>query len=157
MADVFVWSCCEPFVGIICACLPTYGPLFARFSWFKGGSSKSADGPSGGNFSGGKDLITFGGSRMPMKSGNNSTAKSKGWSRVGKSQQQSSSFRTRPDEDEIELTATVLGGKNDGYGSHADESGRLGTQTSDSDGADEHKNMQVHVQTDMKWQVEYKK
>lgn len=33
MAQVFIWSCCEPFVGIICACLPTYGPLLRR--WWK--------------------------------------------------------------------------------------------------------------------------
>lgn len=27
MGAVFVWSCVEPFVGIFCACLPTYPPL----------------------------------------------------------------------------------------------------------------------------------
>lgn len=31
MAEVFIWSCCEPFVGIVCACLPTYAPLFRRW------------------------------------------------------------------------------------------------------------------------------
>jgi len=30
MSKVFIWSCCEPFVGIVCACLPTYAPLFRR-------------------------------------------------------------------------------------------------------------------------------
>ncbi|EEU38096.1 uncharacterized protein NECHADRAFT_84327 [Fusarium vanettenii 77-13-4] len=38
MAQVFIWSCCEPFVGIVCACLPTYGPFLRRF-WRKIGTS----------------------------------------------------------------------------------------------------------------------
>jgi hypothetical protein len=33
MAQVFIWSCCEPLVGIVCACLPTFGPLLRR--WFR--------------------------------------------------------------------------------------------------------------------------
>lgn len=37
MAGVFIWSCCEPFVGILCACLPTYGPLLRK--WWKTASS----------------------------------------------------------------------------------------------------------------------
>ncbi|KAK3988822.1 hypothetical protein QBC44DRAFT_242807 [Cladorrhinum sp. PSN332] len=31
MSQVFIWSCCEPFIGIVCACLPTYGPLVRRW------------------------------------------------------------------------------------------------------------------------------
>lgn len=34
MGAVFVWSCVEPFVGIFCACLPTYPPLL-RLLWKK--------------------------------------------------------------------------------------------------------------------------
>lgn len=41
MAQVFIWSCCEPLVGIVCACLPTFGPLLRR--WFKTVTS-TADG-----------------------------------------------------------------------------------------------------------------
>lgn len=37
MAQVFIWSCCEPLVGIVCACLPTYGPLFRR--WWRAAAS----------------------------------------------------------------------------------------------------------------------
>lgn len=40
MCQVFVWSCVEPFTGIVCACLPTYAPFLRR--WFtrqKEGSS----------------------------------------------------------------------------------------------------------------------
>ncbi|KAK4150847.1 hypothetical protein C8A00DRAFT_45840 [Chaetomidium leptoderma] len=38
MSKVFIWSCCEPFVGIVCACLPTYAPL-VRSLWRRDGSS----------------------------------------------------------------------------------------------------------------------
>ncbi|KAJ5815873.1 hypothetical protein N7447_008106 [Penicillium robsamsonii] len=31
IAPVFIWSSVEPFVGIICACLPTFGPFFRRW------------------------------------------------------------------------------------------------------------------------------
>lgn len=34
MGGVFIWSCCEPFVGIVCACLPTLAPFFRRW-WAK--------------------------------------------------------------------------------------------------------------------------
>lgn len=30
MCQVFIWSCVEPFTGIICACLPTYAPFLRR-------------------------------------------------------------------------------------------------------------------------------
>ncbi len=40
MSEVFVWSCCEPFIGIVCACLPTYAPLVRRF-WRRDGYYKS--------------------------------------------------------------------------------------------------------------------
>jgi hypothetical protein len=38
MSKVFIWSCCEPFVGIVCACLPTYAPL-VRQLWRRAGLS----------------------------------------------------------------------------------------------------------------------
>lgn len=41
MCQVFVWSCVEPFTGIICACLPTYAPFLRR--WF----SRQKEGSSG--------------------------------------------------------------------------------------------------------------
>lgn len=31
IAPVFLWSCVEPFLGIVCACLPTLSPLFRRW------------------------------------------------------------------------------------------------------------------------------
>lgn len=40
MSSVFIWSCCEPFIGIVCACLPTYAPLVRRF-WRREGFSYS--------------------------------------------------------------------------------------------------------------------
>jgi len=38
MSKVFIWSCCEPFIGIVCACLPTYAPLVRRF-WRREGDT----------------------------------------------------------------------------------------------------------------------
>ncbi|KAH9908545.1 hypothetical protein F4778DRAFT_717585 [Xylariomycetidae sp. FL2044] len=48
MAQVFIWSCCEPFVGIVCACLPTYSPLF-RSWWRAMNTENSGDGTNGSN------------------------------------------------------------------------------------------------------------
>ncbi|OQE07721.1 hypothetical protein PENVUL_c012G04440 [Penicillium vulpinum] len=51
MAPVFIWSSVEPFVGIICACLPTFGPFFRRW-WSKvrtGRSANSRSNPSAEN------------------------------------------------------------------------------------------------------------
>lgn len=64
MGQLFIWSCCEPYIGIVCACLPTLAPFFRRW-WITtvtktGGSSnglgsgdagtvvhlESAEGPS---------------------------------------------------------------------------------------------------------------
>ncbi|OQE24859.1 hypothetical protein PENFLA_c009G01654 [Penicillium flavigenum] len=42
MAPVFIWSCVEPFVGIICACLPTFGPFFRRW-WSKARTGRSSN------------------------------------------------------------------------------------------------------------------
>lgn len=42
MAPVFIWSCVEPFVGIVCACLPTFGPFFRRW-WSKARTGRSAN------------------------------------------------------------------------------------------------------------------
>ncbi|KAG4419194.1 hypothetical protein IFR04_007695 [Cadophora malorum] len=44
MGQLFIWSCCEPYIGIVCACLPTLAPFFRRW-WAtlvtkSGGTSK---------------------------------------------------------------------------------------------------------------------
>lgn len=41
IAPVFVWSCVEPFIGIVCACLPTFSPLFRR--WWTAIKVKKSD------------------------------------------------------------------------------------------------------------------
>ncbi|KAI7239764.1 hypothetical protein KC330_g1713 [Hortaea werneckii] len=41
IAPVYIWSSVEPFVGIICACLPTLSPLFKRF-WTAGRTQSSS-------------------------------------------------------------------------------------------------------------------
>ncbi|GAB1316970.1 Rhodopsin domain-containing protein [Madurella fahalii] len=45
MSKVFVWSCCEPFIGIVCACLPTYAPLVRRLWRRDGYSNSNSDAP----------------------------------------------------------------------------------------------------------------
>ena len=45
MGQLFIWSCCEPYIGIVCACLPTLAPFFRRW-WAalvtkSGGTSKN--------------------------------------------------------------------------------------------------------------------
>ncbi|KAJ5360911.1 hypothetical protein N7517_010102 [Penicillium concentricum] len=44
IAPVFIWSSVEPFVGIICACLPTFGPFFRR--WWSKVRTRSSNGRS---------------------------------------------------------------------------------------------------------------
>lgn len=43
MSPVFVWSCVEPFIGIVCACLPTFAPFFRR--WWAVVRTKGSSGP----------------------------------------------------------------------------------------------------------------
>lgn len=45
MGQLFIWSCCEPFIGIICSCLPTLAPLFKQWGenvLSRGGSKATA-------------------------------------------------------------------------------------------------------------------
>jgi hypothetical protein len=87
MSKVFVWSCCEPFVGIVCACLPTYAPLFRK--WWGAGPSMSSAKVSAGASSG------F----------------SKG-SKVGRSEwSQIDDTVLRGNDDEVELTTDISGGQ----------------------------------------------
>ncbi len=48
MSKVFIWSCCEPFIGIVCACLPTYAPLVRRW-WSAAAAASQANKRSGGD------------------------------------------------------------------------------------------------------------
>lgn len=44
MCQVFIWSCVEPFIGILCACLPTYAPLVRH--WYSVSGSQNGKGQS---------------------------------------------------------------------------------------------------------------
>ncbi|KXL43778.1 MAG: hypothetical protein FE78DRAFT_33232 [Acidomyces sp. 'richmondensis'] len=55
IAPVYVWSSVEPFVGIICACLPTLSPLFKRI-W---NARKTQIGSSGAKFSDGAHSMSI--------------------------------------------------------------------------------------------------
>ncbi|KAK3299616.1 uncharacterized protein B0H64DRAFT_102723 [Chaetomium fimeti] len=50
MSKVFIWSCCEPFIGIVCACLPTYAPLVRK--WWSVAKGVSHGNSSSGGSSG---------------------------------------------------------------------------------------------------------
>ncbi|KAI7483370.1 hypothetical protein KC351_g5209 [Hortaea werneckii] len=49
IAPVYIWSSVEPFVGIICACLPTLSPLFKRFWTARRNQSSSRTTPNSEN------------------------------------------------------------------------------------------------------------
>lgn len=51
MSKVFIWSCCEPFIGIVCACLPTYAPLVRKL-WSAATSAVSHGNSDGSGGSG---------------------------------------------------------------------------------------------------------
>jgi len=117
MSKVFIWSCCEPFVGIVCACLPTYAPL-VRSLWRRAGSSY-ADMPDDGNYASDKSGMRSGlgmGMHMNRKSGpmGVKTGVSAG---EGVAVKKKSLLRTRDREresamrgdDEIELTVDIKG------------------------------------------------
>ncbi|EXJ70398.1 uncharacterized protein A1O5_06466 [Cladophialophora psammophila CBS 110553] len=67
MASVFIWSCCEPFIGILCACMPCYAPLLRRFWKSAGLQSRSV--PTSGFSSGNMNGSTMGksGQGIPIK------------------------------------------------------------------------------------------
>ncbi|OTB00859.1 hypothetical protein M426DRAFT_323974 [Hypoxylon sp. CI-4A] len=86
MCQVFIWSCCEPFIGIVCACLPTYAPL-VRHWWPT--TKKYGYGSSGAT---------------PKYATNKSQQSSKReWVRIGKPGESSV-----PGEDEVELTTSIV-------------------------------------------------
>ncbi|KAF4996086.1 hypothetical protein FDECE_12582 [Fusarium decemcellulare] len=92
MAQVFIWSCCEPFVGIICACLPTYGPFLRR--WWK--ATVSLNGYPSGEGSGFNP---------------DSTNVQRNKARMEWKQLSERSVELRQD-DEVELTNEIYGGQN---------------------------------------------
>lgn len=98
MGPVFVWSCVEPYVGILCACLPTFAPL-VRLFWNKvRGKDTDYVTPKQGT---------------GLQSGNNLTSKAQkssyrmskaSWNKLG-----DSGSKLRGD-DELELTNDIRGG-----------------------------------------------
>ena len=86
ISSVFIWSCCEPFIGIVCACLPCYAPIFRRV-WKNASSlSRSRTTPTPGGYGTGS-----------KKMGPDSKAS---WNRI---------TNTTKSEDEVQLTTYVTG------------------------------------------------
>ncbi|KAL2428958.1 hypothetical protein ABEF95_010695 [Exophiala dermatitidis] len=67
MASVFIWLCCEPFIGILCACMPCYAPLLRHF--WKSAGSQSRSAPTSGFPSGNINGSSMGksGQGIPIK------------------------------------------------------------------------------------------
>ncbi|KAK0746050.1 hypothetical protein B0T18DRAFT_464677 [Schizothecium vesticola] len=107
MSKVFIWSCCEPFVGIVCACLPTYAPL-VRQLWRRAGISS-----------------TPGLSSMMLSSTRGAPRDKKAGHRDPENQSFSGT-RTAA-EDEIELTADIISQKQPPPSSSSSATGKTAT------------------------------
>lgn len=86
MSKVFIWSCCEPWIGILCACLPTYAPLVRRF-W------RGRNGASTTNYGGTPDMYA--------------SEKPKGGKRGDWTSRKLGTSTTLRGDDEIELTVDI--------------------------------------------------
>lgn len=97
MGEVFIWSCCEPFIGILCASLPTFAPLFRRW---RDRSTGSRSNKRSGNTSGrALEEATY---KASATTASKMSANKPGrqWKRL---QESDSSCHLR--DDELELTA----------------------------------------------------
>lgn len=104
ISPVFVWSCVEPFIGIVCACLPTFAPFFRR--WWAVVRTKGSTGARNGYASNQNtnDLSAVGSKQM---SGTAAFRLSKGRPR-GKGEWTELESRLR--DDEVMLTNEITGG-----------------------------------------------
>ncbi|KAK0702178.1 hypothetical protein B0H67DRAFT_595253 [Lasiosphaeris hirsuta] len=101
MSKVFIWSCCEPFIGIVCACLPTYAPLLRRL-WRRDTTASNSDSPTTIYVSDKSNT----GKRGSRKTGLSTTT------------------RTLRGDDEIELTVDIHSGQDLRQGNSRDSSKR---------------------------------
>ncbi|KAL3417920.1 pth11-like integral membrane protein [Phlyctema vagabunda] len=131
MGPVFVWSCVEPYVGILCACLPTFAPL-VRIFWNKvRGYSANHQSGAGGNKSTGSGTGNL--------NSNGLRSKSAQWNKLGDSNSGSKNSRLRHD-DEVELTYDITSS--------------LGTNNPRTRTSDEELNLPINgimVKNDVQW------
>ena len=105
MGPVFVWSCVEPYVGILCACPPCFAPL-VRVIWNKvRGKDTDYQTPNGGSNSAALQSGT-GLASKAQKNGYRLSKKNSAWNKIGDG---GSKFRG---DDELELTNDITGGGN---------------------------------------------
>lgn len=118
MCQVFIWSCVEPFIGILCACLPTYAPLVRH--WYSATTSQLSKGPRSSSYN-----ISTGNFKIPAQ-------------RSGPRAIQRPLDATLWGDDEIELTANNgNGGKGYTYEVHTVSSSK-----------NRKSGQNIHVQTD---------
>ena len=107
MSKVFIWSCCEPFVGIVCACLPTYAPL-VRQLWRRAGTSSYEN---YGSEKGGGGVKARVSSKLLSSTTRGAPRDRKDGGYRDLESQTLSGTRSPPAEDEIELTADIMSQK----------------------------------------------
>lgn len=129
MGPVFIWSCVEPYVGILCACLPTFAPL-VRVFWNKiRGKDTDYYTPNAGSNVAGLQSGTG------LASKSQKSKKSSAWNKIS-----DSGSKLRGD-DELELTNDITGG------------GRLGqsVRSKDSDEDFTFHSGGIMVKNDVQW------
>jgi hypothetical protein len=114
MGKLFIWSCCEPFIGIVCACLPTLAPFFRR--WWTTLLTKSA-GEDSSNTPAAESALSYPRKHSNSRSANKSTddaftgradlrVSKREWSRLHGSGNGNIKLRN---DDEVELTNNISG------------------------------------------------
>jgi len=132
MSQVFIWSCCEPFVGIICACLPTYAPL-VRTLWRRAGSSAYSGMPNTNtnnpsDRSRGTNPLSKRGGELTSNTMINASGGGNNSSNTNRKSRKFKDSALRGD-DEVELTVDISGQK-EATSSHS--SFRMATQDEES-------------------------
>lgn len=109
MSSLFIWSCVEPFVGLICACLPTFGPYYRKWwsrvhsSWTGGRIRAYIRGNPGT-----RAITSVNSKDIP-----NGKRSRQMWSSLGGSDMANLTYDGRlRDDDEVELTTEITGGPN---------------------------------------------
>ncbi|EKG11379.1 hypothetical protein MPH_11540 [Macrophomina phaseolina MS6] len=144
MTPVFLWSSIEPFVGIICACLPTFGPYYRKW-WTKVHSTLSG-GKSHG-YTNGIAGQTDGYANAKPKDTVRTNRGRRIWESLNGIDGGNLTYngRLRAD-DEVELTTEVVGG----HGHAQDESMR----TISEENSDTAPNRGIQVKEEFTWTSE---
>lgn len=107
ISPVFVWSCVEPFIGIVCACLPTFAPFFRR--WWAVVRTKGSSGPGKNAYPSGSGPSGQGSKQLSGAEGGGGgfrLSRARGKGKGGEWTELESRLR----DDEVGLTNDIVGG-----------------------------------------------